>query len=60
MSCGKPYKHILQNSVHPIRNIFRVPYSKSRKLTDDQMECLEFGICSFVPKLSEEIPYFHF
>ena len=60
MSCGNPYKHMFKNAVNSFLNIFTALESKSRALTDDQMECMQFGICSFVPKPSEEIPYFHY
>ena len=60
MSCGNPYKHMLQNAVNSFLNIFTALDSNSSALTDDQMECMQFGICSFVPKTSEEIPYFHY
>ena len=60
MSCGNPYKHMLQNAVNSFLDIFTALESNSSTLTDDQMECMQFGICSFVPKPSEEIPYFHY
>ena len=60
MSCGNPYKHMLQNAVNSFLNIFAALESNSRALTDDQMECMQFGICSYIPKPSEEIPYFHY
>ena len=60
MSCGNPYKYMLKNAVDSFLDIFTALESKSRALTDDQMECMPFGICSFVPKTSEEIPYFHY
>ena len=60
MSCGNPYKHMFKNAVNSFLNIFKALESNSRALTDDQMECMQFGICSFVPKTSEEIPYFHY
>ena len=60
MSCGNPYKNMLQNTVNSFLDIFTALESNSRALTDDQMECMQFGICSFVPKPSEEIPYFHY
>ena len=60
MSCGNPYKHMLQNTVNSFLDIFTDIESKSRALNDDQMECMQFGICSFDPKPSEEIPYFHY
>ena len=59
MSCGNPYKHMLQNTVNSFIDIFTAVESNSRALTDDQMECMQFGICSFAPKDLEQIPYFH-
>ena len=60
MSCGNPYKHIFQNAVNSFLDIFNAIESNSRALTDEQMECIQFGICYSVPKPSEEIPYFHY
>ena len=60
MSCGNLYKNMPQNAVNSFLNFFTVLESNSSALTDDQMECMQFGICSFVPKTSEEIPYFHY
>ena len=60
MSCGNPYKHMFQNVVNSFLNIFNAIESKSRALTDEQMECMQFGICAFVQKPSKEIPYFHY
>ena len=60
MSCGNPYKHKIQNTIHFFLDTFSDRNLNLRALTDDQMECMQFGICSFVPKPSEEIPYFHY
>ena len=60
MSCGNPYKFMFKNAVNYFLNIFSVLESNSRALTDDQMECMQFGICSFVPKTTGEIPYLHY
>ena len=32
--------------------------TSQRKLTDDQMECLQFGICNYAPRQVEELPFF--
>ena len=32
--------------------------SIERKLTDDQMECMQFGICDYAPRKVEEVPFF--
>ena len=50
MSCGNPYKHKIQNTIHFFLDTFSGRNSNSRALTDDQMECMQFGICSFIPK----------
>ena len=60
MSCRNPYKYKIQNLIHSFVNIFTALNSRRRALTDDQMECMQFGICSFAPKDLEEIPYFHY
>ena len=60
MSCGNPYKHMLQNAVNSFLDIFTTIKSNPRAVNDDQMECMQFGICSFVSKPLEEIPYFHY
>ena len=56
MSCGNPYKHKIQKVLDNWLDMFSV----ERKLSDDQMECMQFGICNFIPKKLEEIPYFHY
>ena len=60
MSYVNSYKHMLQNAVNSFLDIFIAIKSNPRAVNDDQMECMQFGICSFVPKPSEEIPYFHY
>ena len=60
MSCGNPYQHKIQNTIHFFLDTFSGRNSNSRALTDDQMECMQFGICNFTPKKLEEIPYFHY
>ena len=53
MTCGNPIKHKFQNS-------FIDAISFERKLSDDQMECMQFGICDYSPKQGEEVPFFHY
>ena len=60
MSCGNPYKHKIQNTIHFFLDTFSGRNPNSRALTDDQMECMQFGICNLIPKKLEEIPYFHY
>ena len=49
MSCGNPYKHKIQNTIHFFSDTFSGQNLNSRALTDDQMECMQFGICYFIP-----------
>ena len=60
MSCGNPYKHKILNTIHFFLDTFSDRNLNLRALTDDQMECMQFGICNFTPKKLEEIPYFHY
>ena len=34
--------------------------SFERKLSDHQMECMQFGICEYSPKQVKEVPFFHY
>ena len=34
--------------------------SIERKLTDTQMECMQFGIYDYAPRQVEEVPFFHY
>ena len=60
MSCGNLYKHMFKNAVNSFLDIFTSNESNTRALTDDKMECMQFGICYFDQKPIEEIPYFHY
>ena len=39
-------------------NYFINTISHERKLSDEQMECMQFGICNYSPKQLEEVPFF--
>ena len=56
MTCGNPVRHELQN----VFNWFIEVISFERKLSDKQMECMQFGICDYAPKQIEEVPFFHY
>ena len=51
MTCGNPIKNKFQNAL----NSFIDAISFERKLSDDQMECMQFGICEYSPKQVEEV-----
>ena len=56
MTCGNPIKHKIKNV---FGNWFYI-LSIERKLTDDQLECMQFGICKYSPRKVEEVPFFHY
>ena len=50
----------LQNKIqHAYGGLFDT-LSIERKLTDAQMECMQFGICDYAPRQVEEVPFFHY
>ena len=54
------YINLIKNK---IQNAFGGLFDKlsiKRKLTDDQMECMQFGICKYAPRQVEELPFFHY
>ena len=55
MSGGNPFKIKIQKLIGNFLDVFSVD-----KKTDEEMECMQFGICDYAPKKVEEIPYFHF
>ena len=56
MTCGNPFKHKIQELLENFLEII----SFKEKITDEKMECMQFGICDYAPKQIKEIPYFHF
>ena len=56
MTYGNPIKDKVQKAVDNWFDIFSV----KRKLSDEQMECMQFGICDYAPREVEEIPFFHY
>ena len=56
MTFENPIKHKLLKVVDNWFDMF----SFERKLTDNQMECMQFGICDYAPREVEEFPFFHY
>ena len=56
MTCENPVKNKFLNAF----NSFIDSSLFERKLSDDQMECMQFGICDYSPKQVEEVPFFHY
>ena len=54
------YANLIKNKIkHTFSDLFET-LSIERKLTDDQMECMQFGICDYAPRQVEEVPFFHY
>ena len=60
MSCGNPHKYKIQNIIHFFLDTFSGRNLNSRALTDDQIECMQFGICDYAPRQVQEVPFFHY
>ena len=56
MNCGNPIKHKLQQVVDNWLDMI----SFERELSDEQVECMQFGICDYDPRQVEEVPFFHY
>ena len=54
MACRNQIKLKIQNIFLSWLNMFSI----ERKLTDNQKECMQFGICDYAPRQVEEIPLF--
>ena len=54
------YVNLIKNKIqHAIGGLFD-KLSIERKLTDAQMECMQFGICDYAPRQVEEVPFFDY
>ena len=56
MTYGNQIKNKIQNAFGSLFDSVSI----ERKLTDAQMECIQFGICDYAPKQVEEVPFFHY
>ena len=54
MTCGNLLQHKFKNL---LENWFEM-FLGERKLTDEQMECMQFGIFCYAPRKVEEVPFF--
>ena len=52
------YRNQIKNKIqYAFSGLFET-LSTDSKLTDDQMECMQFGICDYAPRQVEEVPFF--
>ena len=56
MTYGNQIKNKIQHAFGGLFDTFSI----ERKLTDAQMECMQFGICEYAPRQIEEVPFFHY
>ena len=54
------YGNLIKNKIQYGFGCLFESLSIERKLTDDQMECMHFGICDYAPRQVEEVPFFHY
>ena len=54
------YRNLIKNKIQNVFGGLFDTLSIKRKLTDAQMECIEFGICDFAPRQVEEVPFFYY
>ena len=54
------YGNLIKNKIqHAFGGLFDT-LSIKRKLTDAQMECMQFSICGYTPRQVEEAHFFHY
>ena len=54
------YENLIRNKIqHAFGGLFDT-LSIERKLTDAQMECMQFRICDYALRQVEEVPFFHY
>ena len=54
------YGNLIKNKIQHVFGSLFDSLSIERKLTDAQMECMQFGICDYVLRLVKEVPFFHY
>ena len=54
------YGNLIKNKIQHVFGGLFDTLSIERKLTDAQLECMQFGICDYAPRQVEEVPFFHY
>ena len=54
MTCGNPIKHKFHNALSSLIDAI----SFERKLSDDQMECMQLCTCDYSAKQVKDVPFF--
>ena len=53
-------RNLIKNKIQNVFGALLDSLSIESKLTDAQMECMQFGICDYAPRQVEEVPFFHY
>ena len=54
------YGNQIKNKILHVFGVLFDSLSIERKLTDPQMECMQFRICDYAPRQVEEVHFFHY
>ncbi len=54
------YGNLIKNKIQHAFGSLSDTLSIKRKLTDAQMEWIQFGICDYAPRQVEEVLFFHY
>ena len=54
------YRNLIKNKIQNAFGILFDTLSIERKLTNPQMECIQFEICDYDPRQVKEVPFFHY
>ncbi len=54
------YGNLIKNKIENVFSGLFNTLSIRRKLTDAQMECMQFGICDYAPRQVKELTFFHY
>ena len=54
------YMNLIRNKMQNIFDSWFDTLSIKRKLSDEQMECMQFGICDYSLRQVKEVPFFHY
>ena len=52
------YENLIKNKIQNAFGGLFDSLSIERQLNDDQMECMQFGICDYTPRQVEEVSFF--
>ena len=54
------YRNLIKNKIQHAFGGLLDTLSIERKLTDAQMEYMQFRICDYAPRQVKEVPFFHY